>query len=82
MLEKKVQIPFDQLQPDTLRALVEDFITREGTDYGEVEAPLEMKVREVMGLLKAGKAAIFYDQTTETCNIVPVTESRGLRGGR
>jgi len=50
MIEKKkapmdmphtsIRIPCDQLEPDILRALAEEFITREGTDYGEFEVSL------------------------------------------
>lgn len=53
---------------------MEEFITREGTDYGEVETPLEEKVEAIMKQLRAGKVAIFFDPSTETCNIVPVEE--------
>lgn len=74
-----VQIPYDQLKPDTLRALVEEFITREGTDYGEEEASLEKKIQEVFDQLKAGKAAIVFDPSTESCNIVPVKELKDFR---
>lgn len=58
---------------------MEEFITREGTDYGEVEASLEKKVQEVFDQLKAGKAAIVFDQSTESCNIVPVKELKDFR---
>ena len=35
-------IPATQLQTDTLTAILEEFITREGTDYGELELNLAM----------------------------------------
>ena len=66
-----IEVPYNQLKPDTLRTLVEDFITREGTDYGEVEVPLETKIMQVMSQLKKGEAAIVYDEKSETCDIVP-----------
>ncbi len=69
-----IKIPYSQLNPDTLRALVEEFITREGTDYGEVEVDLETKVRQVIGQLKKGEAVIVFDEKSETCNIVPRDE--------
>lgn len=57
------------LQPDTLRALVEEFITREGTDYGTREATFETKVDQVMRLLDVGKAKVVFDAETESCDI-------------
>lgn len=66
-----IEVPYNQLKPDTLRTLVEDFITREGTDYGEVEVALETKIMQVMSQLKKGEAAIVYDEKSETCDIVP-----------
>ena len=47
-----------------------EFVTRDGTDYGEIEVPLETKISQVSGQLKSGKVVIVFDQTTETCNIL------------
>lgn len=57
------------LQPETLRALVEEFITREGTDYGTREATFETKVDQVMRLLDVGKAKVVFDAETQSCDI-------------
>lgn len=69
-----IEVPHNQLNPDTLRALVAEFITREGTDYGEVEVDLETKVLQVLRQLKKGEAIIVFDEKSETCNIVPGDE--------
>ncbi len=65
-----LKIPYDQLNPDTLHGVIEEFVTRDGTDYGEVEVSLETKISQVLGQLKSGKAVIVFDQATETCNIL------------
>ena len=70
MPHTSLRIPYEQLEPEILRALVEEFITREGTDYGEWEVPLEKKIGEVVEQLKTGKAVIIYDQISETCTIL------------
>jgi len=64
-----VIIPCDQLSPDTLRAVIEEFVTRDGTDYGKIEVPLEQKVNQVYKELKSGKAVILFDTKEQTCNI-------------
>jgi len=65
-----LRIPCDKLPPDTLKALIEEFVTRDGTDYGETEVPLEQKIRQVYKELISGKALILFDTVEQTCNIV------------
>jgi len=64
-----LSIPYDQLSPDTLRAVIEEFVTRDGTDYGEIEVPLEQKISQVYKELQSGKAVILFDTRDQTCNI-------------
>jgi len=63
-------IPHEKLKPDTLNALVEEFVTREGTDYGESEVLLQQKIDQIMNQLKSGKALVVFDPSLQTCNIV------------
>ena len=65
-----LKIPFDQLSLEALHGVVEEFVTRDGTDYGEVEMPLEIKINQVLNQLKSGKAVIVFDPESETCNIL------------
>jgi uncharacterized protein len=69
-------IPFKELSPEALRGVIEEFVTRDGTDYGEREIPLDTKVRQVMNQLHAGKVVITYDQKTDTCNIIPKRDNK------
>src|SRR5688572_11020189 len=64
-----VKIPHTALAKDALRDLVEEFVAREGTDYGDRAYTLEDKVRQVMRQLEEGSAVILYDSRTETCHI-------------
>jgi len=65
-----MKIPFDQLSLEALHGVIEEFVTRDGTDYGEVEIPLEIKINQVLNQLKSGKAVIVFDPESETCNIL------------
>ena len=67
---KAVKIPYEQLSPEALHGVIEEFVTRDGTDYGEVEVPLETKIAQVLAQLKSGKAVILFDQETETCTVL------------
>ncbi len=65
-----MEVPLDQLSPDALRSLVEEFVTRDGTDYGAVERNVDDKIEHVMRQLDAGDARIVFDPETQTANIV------------
>ena len=67
-----VEVPPGALPSDTLRALIESFVAREGTDYGDRERTLEEKVADVRRQLDRGEARIVFDPETESVNIVPV----------
>lgn len=64
-------IPYDQLAPDTLQSLIEEFINREGTDYGEQEISIKTKVSQVQRQLDKGDIVISYDEHSETCTLLP-----------
>ena len=64
-----VDVPMAQLAPETLQALVESFVLREGTDYGEQEVPLATKVGQVVRQLQRGEARIVFDPATESVDI-------------
>ncbi len=65
-----VKIPYDQLSPEALQGVVEEFVTRDGTDYGEEEIPMETKIAQVLAQLRSGKAVIVFDQETDSGTIL------------
>ena len=66
-----VEVPLDALPGATLRALIESFVAREGTDYGDRERTLEEKVADVRRQLDRGEARIVFDPESESVNILP-----------
>jgi len=66
-----VIIPWQQLEPATLDSLIESFVLREGTDYGEHERSLEQKVDDVRRQLKSGEIVLVWSELHETVNIMP-----------
>lgn len=64
-----MRIPFQSLEPETLRLLLEEIITREGTDYGAREYSLEEKLAQAMQALETGQVIIEYDVKSETCTL-------------
>ncbi|MGK0445128.1 MAG: hypothetical protein ACJA1U_002068 [Bermanella sp.] len=63
-------IPYTQLSQDALNGVIDDFINREGTDYGMQEYSLEQKSQQVMKQLVAGTAVIVFDHDTQTVSIL------------
>jgi uncharacterized protein len=70
-----VIVPYTELAADTLRAVIEAFVLREGTDYGAREFDLEEKVAHVRSQLERGMAQIIYDPESESIDIVPADRS-------
>ena len=68
-------VPYTELAGDTLRAVIEAFVLREGTDYGAREFDLEEKVAHVRSQLERGIAQIVYDPESESIDIVPADPS-------
>lgn len=64
-------IPPSALRPETLRAVVEEYVTREGTDYGPLEYSLEQKVQHVLRQLERGEAQLTFDPASATVHIAP-----------
>ena len=69
--EDGVVIPIDRINPDTLRKMVEEFVTREWSDLADSEYTFEDKIEQVLQQLKDNKIKVVFDLTSETCNIVP-----------
>jgi uncharacterized protein YheU (UPF0270 family) len=67
---KPVEVPHTELAPETLRAVVESFVLREGTDYGAQDVPFDRKVADVMRQLERREAVIVYDPGTDSVGIV------------
>ena len=63
------KIPVNKLSAEALQGVIEEFISRAGTDYGEVEASQETKFRQVKQKLDNGLAVLIFDDKTETTNI-------------
>jgi len=65
-----MEIPYELLSAEALRSLVEEFVTREGTDYGHGEWDLDRKVEAVMRQLKYGEAVVVFDEESSSANLV------------
>lgn len=71
-------IPWQQIAPDTLDRLIEAYVLREGTDYGDKEVSLAEKVRHVREQLQQGQVLIVYSQLEESVDLLTKQQYRQL----
>lgn len=68
-----MNIPYEQLSQEALKAILEEYASREGTDYGEISYSLEQKVAMLRRQLERGEVSISFDISTATCSLIPLT---------
>jgi uncharacterized protein YheU (UPF0270 family) len=71
-----VPIPHADLSADALRGVIDNFILREGTDYGDRTVGHEEKVAQVLLQLERREARILFDPLDSSVTIVPLATSR------
>ena len=54
-------IPVNKLSAKALQGVIDEFISRNGTDYGEIEASQETNFKQVKSKLKDGSAVLVFD---------------------
>ncbi|MCY2953508.1 MAG: YheU family protein [Planctomycetota bacterium] len=77
-----IAVPPDNLRPETLQVVIEEFVTRDGAVHGHTDTPLNVMVAGIQRQLKLGKVVVVYDEQTETYTIVPKEQLNGLRDER
>ena len=68
--EQIIIVPVERLSPEALCGLIEEFATRNGTDYGRHETSLAEKCASIRKQLANGRVKIICDPASQTCNIV------------
>ena len=67
-----MDIPLESLSADALEGVIDDFILREGTDYGTAEVSLEKKRQDILRQLQKGKAKIVFDVESESITLIVI----------
>lgn len=73
-----LEIPPQRLSAEALEGLLEEFASRDGTDYGEQERSLAEKVADLRSQLTRGELCLLFDQDSETWDLCPREEARSL----
>lgn len=69
--EQGIPIPYQQFDRQTLRRLVQEFVSRDGIDWDDAGGSLEEKVDQVINQLRDGRAKVVFDLQSNSANIVP-----------
>jgi uncharacterized protein YheU (UPF0270 family) len=77
-MAKFVAVPLQRLEADVLQALLEEFASRDGTDYGERELTLEQKVGELRMQLGRGELILLYETDSEQWDLLPEDQASQL----
>lgn len=73
-----VLVPHTQIDVETLQRMLEDFATRDGTDYGETELTLPARVQLIHLQLKRGEAKLVYFPQDESVQLVSAQQAKAL----
>lgn len=78
MNEHQFIIEPEQISEEALNRIMEDFILREGTEYGLNNHSLDTKRAQVMLQLKSKKVFILYDNELNSCNLMTSEQIKKL----
>ena len=72
-------IPKNRLSQAALQGLVDEYILRDGTDYGSREYSLDEKRLQVLKQIDSGKVQILFDPNSETTTLVTLEDLKKRR---
>jgi uncharacterized protein YheU (UPF0270 family) len=67
--EHSMQIPWQSLSDTALTGVIQEFVLREGTEYGPSDVSLARKVEQVLAQIQGGRVGIFYDPDAGTTTL-------------
>ncbi|HKK23715.1 MAG TPA: YheU family protein [Pseudohaliea sp.] len=75
-----LRIPPERVPPATLAALLEEYASRDGTDYGQRERSLTEKREALASQLASGELQLLFDTDSESWDLLPREQARRLLG--
>lgn len=81
VLVPPIEVPFASLSAEAQEGVLNEFIYREGTDYGAVEASLERKQADIVRQIERGDVKLVFDPSSETVTLITAREWKKLSGG-
>ncbi len=69
--EEGIEVPYREIAPETLRRMIQEFVSRDGADWAEAGCTLEDKVQQVLQQLRGKQVKVVFDLRSQTANIIP-----------
>ena len=63
-------VPLDRIPSEALTNLIQSYVLREGTDYGDREFSIDEKIAHVERQLQRGEVVVVFEPADETFSIV------------
>lgn len=73
-----IEVPIEKLSAEVIDALIEEFVLREGTDYGSQEVSLDKKKEQVRKQLDKELIKIVFDFETATPTLLTLQEFKKI----
>lgn len=73
-----IDVPMARLAPEILQALLEEYASRDGTDYGARELSLDEKVANLQRQLSGGELSILFETESEQWDLLPAEQAQIL----
>ena len=74
-----IEIPPNKIADEILVSIIEEFINREGTDYGKQEVKLDVQIKRARSKIMRGDVLIMFDPKTESCNLITKEELSSIK---
>ena len=74
--EEGVEIPFEQINSETLHRMIQEFVSRDGADWGDTGCTLEDKVNQVLKQRRSKKIKVVFDLASESANLVEMSSRK------
>ena len=74
-----IEIRPNKLADEILVSIIEEFINREGTDYGKQEVKLDVQIKRARSKIMRGDVLIMFDPKTESCNLITKEELSSIK---
>ena len=74
-----IEIPPNKLADEILVSIIEEFINREGADYGKQEVKLDVQIKRARSKIMRGDVLIMFDPKTESCNLITKEELSSIK---
>lgn len=74
-------VPWEEIADDTLERLLEEYVSRDGTDYGEVEVSISRRVQQVREALRRRQLVVWFDEASESATLLAREQALSAENG-